>query len=626
MIKQVIAAAWLGTLATGCSGDLGEPKPFTDESGPKGVIEGLGDDANPTPDDSLAPAAGELPSEVAGGTGNEAPSADDKLPDEEAQVDEDADAVAVPAADPLDLSEPVTCDAATFELGSAPLRRLTGREYLHTLEALFPDVNPELPELPTEAPVDSFDNDALALGPSAVAVARWEEIASRYADAVASDDERLVAFLPCAADVDDRASALACGDELIDTFGTRTHRAALSAAEQERYQGLFATQLDAIDFEAAVQLTMMAMLQSPGFLYRIENTTDADGDAAQLDAFSVASRLSYLFWQNMPDAALLDSAASGALLQADELERQVVRMLSDERAGDALVDFHRQWLYFDRILKEEHDTRVPDQFPDWTGATQTAAREELSRFVRRVVFENRGTFRDLLLSTDAEVNAELAEIYGVDGPNSNDEWETITLPSEERAGLLTRVGFLAAHAHSANGSPPLRGSYVMNRIFCLPPASPPADADTSEPYAEGQGTTNRELFEERVAPAQCQGCHTVIDGFGFAFEHYDAIGGYRDIDNGAAVDASVTLSGTDIEADVDGALELSQVIADSEQVAQCVTGRLLRYAVGRSLESADACLFERLLSRFNESDGNFQDMLVELATSREFQTVPRGTL
>lgn len=130
------------------------------------------------------------------------------------------------------------------------------------------------------------------------------------------------------------------------------------------------------------------------------------------------------------------------------------------------------------------------------------------------------------------------------------------------------------------------------------------------------------MFEERTAPPECQGCHIVIDGFGFGFEHYDAIGAYRETDNGHPVDAKVTLVGTDVTGEVDGALEMSRALAESEQVAACAVSRWYRYSQGRSLESVDDCQLERLNESFAASGGNIIELMVELTTSAEFRHRP----
>jgi hypothetical protein len=590
--------------ATGCTGSIAlvtdeEPAPSGSGSTPGSVgkggsTNGSGGGSNPSSGGTGKGSGGS--SNASGGTGS-------------GGTDSDPD-------DPP--HEPVNCTDQGLHIGSDPLRRLSSTEYLNTLSDLFPSLSPELPDLPTEAPVDSFDNDARALGPSDVSASRWEEIAFRYTSEATATPAALATFLPCAAEVSDEDSERACGAELIRDFGEKTHRRPLASEEVERYQALFDEQLTEIDFEAAVQLTAMAMLQSPWFLYRVEpdRTPGSDG-TLPLDSWEIAARLAYFLWQRMPDEELFAAARDGELDDAASIETTARRMLADPRARVAVADFHRQWLYFDRILKEEHATRVGDLFPEWTEDTQDAAYEELLRFTEHTVFEGEGTLAGLFLSRDTEVNAGLADIYGVEASGSG--WSSVTLPADERAGLLTRVGFLAAHAHSANGSPPLRGSYVMQRLFCLKVDPPPPNADTTPPDPTGTALTNREQFEERTSPPDCAGCHAMLNSFGFGLEHYDAIGAYRATDNGQPVNAVVELIDTDVNGEVDGGIELSEALASSQQVAECAVSRWFRYARGRGLESQDQCTLQHLNERFAASGGNLVDLMVDIVTSPEFR-------
>jgi hypothetical protein len=263
-------------------------------------------------------------------------------------------------------------------------------------------------------------------------------------------------------------------------------------------------------------------------------------------------------------------------------------------------------------------------FPDWSAETQASAYEELLRFTGRAVFEGPGTLASLFLSRDTEVNGPLAAIYGVSGPSGAGTWQAVTLPEGERAGFLTKVGFLAAHSHGANGSPPLRGSYVMQRIFCLPVDPPPPGTDTTPPDPTGSALTNREQFEERTSPGDCRGCHAMLNPFGFALEHYDAIGAYRELDNGQPVNAVVELADTDVTGQVNGGIELSEKLAASQQVADCAVSRWFRYARGRGVESSDGCAVQRAKAAFATSGGNIVDLMVSLVTSEEFRRRPAG--
>jgi hypothetical protein len=514
---------------------------------------------------------------------------------------------------------PVTCAPDTILVGTAPMRRLSAVEYVNTLRDLFPDVSLDLPELPPDVSANGFENDARSLGPTDLHVARWEEIAFEHGGAVTASTAELNAFLPCSASLGDDASERACGEALVRDFGARAWRRPLDPDEAARFSAFFDEQRRAIDFAAAVQLTVTALLESPSFLYRLElsGAPAAEGRIA-LDAYEMASRLSYFVWQSMPDVALFEAARSGALLDPAELEAQARRMIEDERARVAVVDFHRQWLELDRILMPEHATRSDGPAP-WTASTQAAAREEQARFVEAAIFDE-GTLGALFLDRTAEVNASLAALYGVEGPSDDSTWMEVELPASERAGFLTRAGFLASHAHERNASPPLRGVFVMERLLCEALPAPPPGVDLSRPEAPpGEARTNRQLFEQRTASTTCRACHDRIDGFGFGFENYDAAGAYREEEQGLSIDASGNLSGTDVDGPYVGAIELSEALAESETVRACTTRQWLRFAMGRAVEREDTCFAERLVSRFNASGGDVRDLMLGIVTSPEFR-------
>lgn len=517
---------------------------------------------------------------------------------------------------------PAVCDGVV-SIASAPMRRLSRAEYRATLSDLFPGLDPSLPELPDDTSVLGFENDARSLGSSDVLVARWEDIAFNYTEAATANRTTLARYLPCASSVSDSASQRSCGQTWIADFGLRTHRRPLTDAEVARYQSFFDQQLSDIDFDAAVQLTAMAMLQTPSFLYRLEIPSDsASGAFAELNDYEIASRLSFFLWGRMPDDALFAAAGRHELHTTDQIRAEATRMLDDDRARGAVREFHRQWLHFDRILDEEHVTRAPDLYPTWDPALRDSAKEELERFVEHTIFDGEGTLSALLTSPETELDSRLARVYGVDAPSSG--WMPVTLPADQRAGLLTRVGFLAAHAHSGNGSPPLRGVYIMERLLCEARPSPPPDANVSPPQqTPGEAPrTNRELFEERTSPPECNGCHVRIDGFGYGFEHYDAIGAYRTIDNGIAVDASGELFGTGVDGQYVGAIEMSEHLAQSPRVSNCAVSRWVRYAIGRAPEPNDGCFVSALQTEFAESSGDIQDLLVDLVSRTEFRIRP----
>jgi hypothetical protein len=248
-------------------------------------------------------------------------------------------------------------------------------------------------------------------------------------------------------------------------------------------------------------------------------------------------------------------------------------------------------------------------------------RAELDRFVESTLFDGPGTFASLLTSTATDVDATLAALYGVDAPPPG-EWAPVSLDPAERSGILTRAGFLARTAHAVHPSPVKRGVFVLARLLCVPPAPPPANVNTNPPDEgePGQPKTNRERYAKHTAQADCASCHVTIDGVGFGFENYDALGRWRDLDNGEPVDASGELIGTDVDGSFDGAIELSQKLATSTQAHDCVVSQVYRYALGRGTTAADLCSLGDLRAQFAEASGDVHALLLAVVTSDAFRT------
>jgi hypothetical protein len=500
---------------------------------------------------------------------------------------------------------------SAINVGSAPVRRLTNVEYDNTVRDLLGSDISALPEQPSDAVLEgSFENDALSLGPSDVRIARYETAAMTIGEHAVNSAAARDRVLPCA------TSDADCGQQFVESFGKRAFRRPLTGEEIDRWLGFFESQRASIDFDGAVQLTVAAMVQTPQFLYRLESEgSEANADQLELTQHELASRLSYFLWETMPDDELFAAADAGDLATSQELESQARRLLADDRARNAVRNFHRQWLYLDRVLNED---KVPEQFPMWSAQARESAKEETLRFIESTFFDG-GTVDDLFTSNVAYVDGVMAELYDIPAPS--EPWSQVELDPGERAGLLSRVAFLAANAHEANGSPPLRGVFVMERLLCEPRPSPPANVDTSTPTADPDRgpMTNRDLFEERVAPSTCQGCHVRIDGFGYGFENYDAAGRFRMNDNGLPVDASGFANGIGNDAEYDGAVELQTLLGQSDVVRDCVANQWFTYVNGRPIEPADTCQLEALQAAFSESGGNLVEFLVSIVTRPEFR-------
>lgn len=528
-----------------------------------------------------------------------------------------------PTGDPSegsDTGEPAECSEAVLDPGEAPLRRMTHTQYNNTVRDLFPGADIPPQTILVDPKVNGFENNSEVQAPSALLVEQYQKAALAVtAAAMAKPD----GFLPCPAD--GGPDPATCGHDLLRDLGARAFRRPLAADEESAYLTFFDQQMAEHNFNVGLQLAMQAILQAPAFIYFPEFGGDPLVDQPELVALTgheLAARLSYFLWDTTPDEALLAAATAGDLDEIAGIEAEVLRMLDDPRARTSLVNFHRQWFDLDKIAEVNPDLAT---YPEFTPALRTSMRSELDRFVESTIFDGAGTFAALLTSPATTVDSQLAALYKVAAPPP-DTWTDLDLPASERSGILTRAGFLARTAHAVHPSPVRRGVFVLSRLLCVPPAPPPPNVNTSPPDESDpdQPKTNRERYAKHTAQDTCGGCHQSIDGVGFGFENYDALGKWRTLDNSYPVDASGELIGTDVDGPFVGALELSQKLATSTQAHNCVVSQVYRYALGRNTGLDDLCSLADLRGQFAAASGDIRALLLAVVTSDAFR-FRRGT-
>ena len=351
-------------------------------------------------------------------------------------------------------------------------------------------------------------------------------------------------------------------------------------------------------------------------------------------------------------------------------------MLAEDRARAAVVHFHRQWLdlesvystrpdfeaYATRYVTELSDPEAwaeeanepDDPFADqdleeaWSGALvgiRAGMVREAELFVERTVFDGAGTLEALLTDHHGYVtevqgitSASTAVIYGVQPDQVHDshriteqftdgniDYELVlrpaTYPADQRAGLLTQGAVLASHAHPVHPAPVLRGKFVLEQLTCTGMGQPPDGAEAAAPpdTLDAQ-STNRERLAAATNDPICAACHDTLNPVGFAFEHYDSMGGWRDTDNGSPVDASgqIQLWGADPIAFND-AVELSRALAGQRRVYDCYAENWTRYALGRELRPTGPDLVA-IQDAFWATRGDVQELLVSIVTSPLFLT------
>ncbi|MCY4598833.1 MAG: DUF1592 domain-containing protein [Acidobacteria bacterium] len=351
------------------------------------------------------------------------------------------------------------------------------------------------------------------------------------------------------------------------------------------------------DFDGGIERALEALLSMPEFLLRIERQPRgaAPGAAYRLSDLELASRLSFFLWRSIPDEELIDLAAGGRLSDPGVLQAQVGRMLADRRATRFMNDFAGQWLQIRNINEHVPDSALYGAFND------TLRREmvrETELFFESQVRDDR-PIPELLRADYTYLNEHLARHYGIEDVYGS-RFRRVEWRDDRRHGLLGHGSLLTITSYANRTSVVLRGKWVMENLLGTPPPAPPPNVPPLEENDSGGTPTSlREKMEQHRNNPVCASCHTEMDQLGFAMEHFDAIGRWRDTDGGAAIDATIDWA----DQTIGSPRAFREALTNrGTQFVQTVTEKLLTYALGRGVNYYDAPMVRQLV-RDLERDG-----------------------
>lgn len=485
----------------------------------------------------------------------------------------------------------------------APLRRMTRTEYNNTVFDLLGDDSAPAAEFPQDEAIGGFESN----NRSPVTSLNLEQ----YMTAAESVAQRAAPSFTCA------GSEEACVQEFITTFGRRAYRRPLSAEEAAAYTQMFQDKRARADYGGSIQLLIQAMLQSPHFLYRPEVAAlgTPSGSVVALSDYEIASRLSYFAWGSTPDDELLDAASRGQLGQSEGLQLQAARLFEDARAARGVRSLYGQWLSTGQLATADKD---PVLYPMFDEALAAAMQQETLLFVEDLFSSPQPLLGTLLTADYTFANPVLATLYGVTLEGAPNEFSRISLPPGQRSGVLTHAGFLSVTSHATEGSPILRGKFIRQRLLCQAIPDPPSDLEITPPEIDPDATTQERFNQHRDNPA-CAGCHNLMDPLGFGFIRYDAIGQWQETDGNQPVDDRGELTGSDVDGDFRGALELAQRLTSSTTAQRCVAANAVRFALGRPETETESCAVDYVAQRFAESGLDLRDLMLAVVTSDAFR-------
>ena len=473
----------------------------------------------------------------------------------------------------------------------------------------------------------------------------------------------------------DRAAWPEYAAEVLRRFATRAFRRPVDDTAVEKLTAIAGSmwRVKGTGFEQGVARAMTAVLASPRFLFRTEDTQPAaPGVHPFLDEFALASRLSYFLWSTMPDDELTALATRGELRA--NLAAQVRRLLADPRAEQLTANFAGQWLQtrdvesvsidarvvqardagteaegkarFERFRKINEDidiaTRAGDEAQvaelkkelaemraqffrgkriEFSAELRTAMRREAEMFFSHLLRENRSAL-ELLEADYTFLNEPLAQHYGIPGVQGG-EMRLVKLPADSpRGGVLTMGSTLAVTSNPTRTSPVKRGLFILDNILGTPTPPPPPDVaalDESGKDASGRELSFREALALHREKPLCASCHNRMDPLGLALENFNAMGFWREKERGQPIPsvAGQLISGEKFD-DV-RALKHILVTERRDDFYRCLTTKMLTYALGRGPEPCDVPAIDEIVERLQREDGRLTAVVIGIIESAPFQ-------
>ena len=442
---------------------------------------------------------------------------------------------------------------------------------------------------------------------------------------------RLLGTEPGAEPLQSRRAA----EQILRSFLRKAYRRPVENADVTPLMTLYDRAAQRGDpFEERMKLALEGVLVGPEFLFKIERRSDKPG-IYPISQYEMASRLSYFLWSTMPDDELNTLAAQGRLQDPKVLTDQVDRMLDDPRSDTFASTFIGQWLGTQDLggkvapmLTELQEYYNPPVAAD--------LRAEPILIFERILGENRSLL-ELLTGNYTYLTERLVKFYQLEdkfaGFKGNQQPQLVEWPDDRRAGVMNLGAVMAITSHYRQTSPVLRGAWVLDTLLGTPVPPPPPNVppladvkcdDNCAAMAKTAVGMRQKILSHRANPA-CAACHNLMDPMGFAMEHFDWTGRWRDKEfDGSAIDATGALPSGE---KFDGAAQLRQVLMDKkDDFLRQLSGKVLGYALGRSLQDGDSCTVAKLAETLRKDNYRARTLMHEVVLSVPFRNSQGGNI
>lgn len=498
-------------------------------------------------------------------------------------------------------------------LGTVVLRRLNSAEYNNTVRDLLGTTLTPASSFPDDDLGAEFTTVGSSLSLSPNYVREYENAAfSLMDDLFAAPAARQKSVITCSVDT----GGDACARTIVTAFARNAFRRPATTAEIDALMApvasaktLGATPTDGL------KSALAAVLMAPAFIFKVESDPAGTTGPHRLNAYELATRLSYALWGSMPDSVLSAAADANQLTADDQLKTQVDRMLADPRSSNIMDEFAGAWLDFKTVETHEVDVTV---FKSYTPALLHSMRLEARNFIQDFLTSTQPV-TSMLTANFTYVDATLAKLYGLSATptkmGADGTWRADTT-SSQRQGLLTLGSILTTTSLPTRTSPVRRGDFIFSRLLCgyIPP--PPDNVATSLP--EDATMTLRQVLAAHRANPSCAGCHNIMDPLGLGLENYDGFGAYRTMDGTSPVDATGTLADGRT---FNGAKDLGTALATDPRFTPCMTAKFMTYSIGRLMNQPDdADWANYLAAQAKAANGSLSSLIRSVVSSEAFRS------
>lgn len=391
--------------------------------------------------------------------------------------------------------------------------------------------------------------------------------------------------------------------EFVLEFAATAWRRPLRDEETELFKTAFFK--SDVPPEIATKRAVLFVLNSPTFLY-----TDLTTHGEEPDTYAMVSRLAFAIWDSIPDDRLLNEANRPKLYKG-QLAKLARDMLDDDRAKAKLQGFFHHWLELDERTRDKDQ----EEYPEFDPQVRDDLRQSLELFLDDVVWSDQSDYRQLLLADHVPLNKRLRALYAEEGKETgSDDFQSIALAKQNRAGVLTHPYLLSALAYADKTSPIHRGVFLTRNIIGRGLKAPPeAVAFKDEEFADD--LTMREKVTQLTSSTTCMSCHSIINPLGFALEGYDAIGRWRTRDGEKPINATskyMSSDGSVIE--VSSARDIAEFAVSDPSAQRAFVAQLFHHIVKQDPFAYGRGTLEELRKEFAEDDFNIQNLWINIAT------------